>query len=106
MSNKKFFKKNRDGTITFRNLESLNKFIKKKVEEESITFQNSIMDKIYEEVSENIEIVSRDVLNRFFGFGKVRQDRFIEEYNKQIEMIIEGYLSLNDLDKLNKGEIE
>ena len=61
---------------------------------------------MYEEVAENIEIVSRDVLHRHFGFGVKRQDKFLSEYNKQIEMITEGYLTLEDLDRLNKGEIE
>lgn len=104
--NRHYFKKNRDGSITFKSQEYLNGYIKKQVYQEAEKVKAKASEEIYEEVSKQMEILARDGLNRLFGFGKVRQDRFVDYYNQQVELICEGYVSFEDIDKLNKGKID
>lgn len=105
-ANRHYFKKNRDGSITFKSQEYLNGYIKKQVYQEAEKVKAKASEEVYEEVSKQMEILARDGLNRLFGFGPVRQDRFIDYYNKQVELICEGYVSFEDIDNLNKGKID
>lgn len=105
-SNKHYFKKNRDGSITFKSQEYLNGYIKKQVYQEAEKVKKKASEEVYKEVSKQMEIIARDGLKREFGFGKVRQDRFIDYYNQQIELINDGYVTFEDIDNLNKGNID
>lgn len=104
--NKYFFKKNNNGSITFKSQEALSRYIKQTVERETEIYRDLMYNEVLSDIEIQTETISRDVLKRFFGFGKVRQDRFLEKYNYQIDCIRDKLVTLEDIESLNEGEIE
>lgn len=96
-ANKHFFKKNRDGTITFKSQEALKRYIKQSVEKETEIYKDLMYQEVLDDVEKQTEIIARDVLNRNWRFGKKRQDTFINEFNHQVECIREKYVTLEDI---------
>ena len=105
-SNKHFFKKNRDGSITFKSQELLNGYNKKIIEKETEIYRDLMYNEVLDDVVKQTDVIARDVLKRKWGFGKKRQDDFINAFNFQVDCIKDGLVSLEDIEKLNKGEIE
>ena len=50
--------------------------------------------------SEAIKLVTLKILHDTFGFGEKRQQVFMEEFDRQMEMYEEGYYSYQDLKDL------
>ena len=105
-SNKYFFKKNRDGSITFKTQQALSKYIRQTVEQETEVYRGLMYQEVLDDVEKQTEIIARDVLKRNWGFGKKRQDDFLKAFNYQVECIRKKYVTLEDIEALNKGEIE
>ena len=96
-SNKHFFKKNKDGSITFRSQESLSRYIKQSVEEQTDIYKDLMYQEVLDDVEKQTETIARDVLKRTWGFGKKRQDDFLNGLNYQVECIRSKHVTLEDI---------
>lgn len=104
--NKYFFKRNADKSITFKSQQLLRRYMRQAVEEETEVYKNLLYQEVLDDVEQQTEIIARDVLKRKWGFGKKRQNDFLEAFNYQIDCIKSKHVSFEDINKLNKGEIE
>lgn len=50
--------------------------------------------------SEAVRLITLKILHDTFDFGEKRQQRFIDEFNRQMEMYEEGYFNYRDLKNL------
>lgn len=50
--------------------------------------------------SEAVKLITLKILHDTFDFGEKRQQRFMDEFNRQMEMYEEGYFNYRDLKDL------
>ena len=50
--------------------------------------------------SEAVKLITLKILHDTFDFGEKRQQKFIDEFNRQMEMYEEGYFNYQDLKNL------
>ena len=89
---------------------ALKKSLRKKLNRETI----QLTRKEYEELKSKermnaakiINLIPLMILRDKFGFGKIRLERYLGYYQEAVESLNEGYLDLNDVQKVLLDEVK
>ena len=89
---------------------ALKKSLRRKLSRETI----QLTRKEYEELKSKERMNAANIINLIpliilrdkFGFGKVRLERYLKHYQEAVESLNEGYLDLNDVQKVLLDEVK
>ena len=89
---------------------ALKKSLRRKLNKETI----QLTRKEYEELKSKERMNAANIINLIpliilrdkFGFGKVRLERYLKHYQEAVESLNEGYLDLNDVQKVLLDEVK
>ena len=85
------------------------KKLKRRLESKPITLTHKEIEKMKQQATDNaaaiINLFPLLILRDKFGFGKVRIERYLDNYAELMEAYNDGYLSLKDIEKVMEDEI-